>query len=131
MACRSRSKCSKSTVGVRASFGLKKSKREGKSYNKFVTLTDDLTRITSKLIEAKRAAASGGSSDDNTMAAVLGFLTAGPIGSIAGWGVIRAVQGRWMTWVTIAEELLSELHYKPLKHVTYCVRRVSQLLILL
>ena len=36
-----------------------------------------------------------------TMAAVLGFLTAGPIGSIAGWGVIRAVQGRWMTWFLI------------------------------
>ena len=36
-----------------------------------------------------------------TMAAVLGFLTAGPIGSIAGWGMIRAVQGRWMTWLLI------------------------------
>ena len=36
-----------------------------------------------------------------TMAAVLGFLTAGPIGSIAGWGMIRAVQGRWMTWFLI------------------------------
>lgn len=36
-----------------------------------------------------------------TMAAVMGFLTAGPIGSLASWGAIRAVQGRWMLWFVI------------------------------
>ena len=36
-----------------------------------------------------------------SMAAVMGFLTAGPIGSLASWGSIRAVQGRWMLWFLI------------------------------
>ena len=36
-----------------------------------------------------------------SVAAVLGFLTAGPIGSLASWGAIRAVQGRWMFWFVI------------------------------
>lgn len=38
---------------------------------------------------------------DQTIAAVLGFLTAGPIGALASWGSIRGFQGRWVPWIFI------------------------------
>ena len=35
------------------------------------------------------------------IAAVAGFLTAGPIGALASWGTIRGVQGKWTPWFVI------------------------------
>ena len=35
------------------------------------------------------------------IAAVVGLLTAGPIGALASWGTIRGVQGKWTPWVLI------------------------------
>ena len=32
------------------------------------------------------------------IAALTGLLTAGPIGALASWGVIRGVQGKWTPW---------------------------------
>ena len=35
------------------------------------------------------------------IAAVTGFLTSGPIGALASWGIIRGVQGKWTPWFII------------------------------
>ena len=35
------------------------------------------------------------------IAATAGFLTAGPLGALASWGVIRGVQGKWTPWVIL------------------------------
>ena len=35
------------------------------------------------------------------IAAVIGLLTAGPIGALASWGTLRGVQGKWTPWVLI------------------------------
>ena len=35
------------------------------------------------------------------IAAVIGLLTAGPIGALAAWGTLRGVQGKWTPWVLL------------------------------
>ena len=32
------------------------------------------------------------------IAAVAGFFTAGPLGSVAAWGALRGLQGKWAPW---------------------------------
>ena len=32
------------------------------------------------------------------IAALAGLLTAGPVGSLAAWGAIRGLQGKWAPW---------------------------------
>ena len=32
------------------------------------------------------------------IAAMAGFFTAGPVGSVAAWGAIRGLQGKWAPW---------------------------------
>ena len=32
------------------------------------------------------------------IAAMAGFFTAGPMGSVAAWGAIRGLQGKWAPW---------------------------------
>ena len=32
------------------------------------------------------------------IAAMAGFFTAGPIGSVAAWGALRGLQGKWAPW---------------------------------
>ena len=32
------------------------------------------------------------------IAATAGFLTAGPLGSLAAWGALRGLQGKWAPW---------------------------------
>jgi hypothetical protein len=35
---------------------------------------------------------------EQSIAAVAGFFTAGPLGALASWGTIRGVQGKWTPW---------------------------------
>ena len=35
------------------------------------------------------------------IAALTGLLTAGPVGALASWGVIRGVQGKWAPWAIL------------------------------
>lgn len=35
------------------------------------------------------------------IAAMAGFFTAGPLGALASWGVIRGVQGKWTPWFVV------------------------------
>ena len=35
------------------------------------------------------------------IAGVAGLLTAGPLGALASWAVIRGVQGKWTPWVIL------------------------------
>ena len=32
------------------------------------------------------------------IAALAGFFTAGPLGSVAAWGALRGLQGKWAPW---------------------------------
>ncbi len=32
------------------------------------------------------------------IAAMAGFFTAGPLGSVAAWGALRGLQGKWAPW---------------------------------
>ena len=35
---------------------------------------------------------------EQTIAAMAGFFTAGPLGAIASWGALRGLQGKWAPW---------------------------------
>ena len=35
---------------------------------------------------------------EQAIAAVAGFFTAGPLGSVAAWGALRGLQGKWAPW---------------------------------
>jgi len=35
------------------------------------------------------------------IAAMAGFFVAGPVGSIASWGAIRGLQGKWAPWFVL------------------------------
>jgi len=35
---------------------------------------------------------------EQAVAALTGFLVAGPVGSLASWGAIRGLQGKWAPW---------------------------------
>ena len=38
---------------------------------------------------------------EQTIAAMAGFFTAGPLGAIASWGAIRGLQGKWAPWFVL------------------------------
>tara|TARA_Y100001970_G_scaffold213420_1_gene260830 strand:- start:6154 stop:6726 length:573 start_codon:yes stop_codon:yes gene_type:complete len=38
---------------------------------------------------------------EQAIAALIGFFTAGPIGSLVAWGALRGVQGKWTPWILI------------------------------
>ena len=35
---------------------------------------------------------------EQTIAAMAGFFTAGPVGALASWGALRGLQGKWAPW---------------------------------
>ena len=35
---------------------------------------------------------------EQTIAAMAGFFTAGPVGALAAWGALRGLQGKWAPW---------------------------------
>ena len=35
---------------------------------------------------------------EQTIAAMAGFFTAGPLGAVASWGALRGLQGKWAPW---------------------------------
>ena len=35
---------------------------------------------------------------EQSIAAVAGFFTAGPVGALASWGALRGLQGKWAPW---------------------------------
>ena len=35
---------------------------------------------------------------EQTIAAIAGFFTAGPLGAVASWGALRGLQGKWAPW---------------------------------
>ena len=35
---------------------------------------------------------------EQSIAVMAGFITAGPLGSLASWGAIRGLQGKWAPW---------------------------------
>ena len=35
---------------------------------------------------------------EQSIAVMAGFFTAGPLGSLASWGAIRGLQGKWAPW---------------------------------
>ena len=35
---------------------------------------------------------------EQSIAAMAGFFTAGPVGAIAAWGALRGLQGKWTPW---------------------------------
>ena len=38
---------------------------------------------------------------EQAIAAVAGFFTAGPLGSVAAWGALRGLQGKWAPWFVL------------------------------
>ena len=38
---------------------------------------------------------------EQTIAAVVGLFTAGPLGALASWGTIRGTQGKWAPWAML------------------------------
>jgi hypothetical protein len=59
-------------------------------------LTNDPVNDTQRVVV--RQSATG---FEQGIAAVAGLLTAGPIGSIAAWGALRGLQGKWAPWFII------------------------------
>lgn len=38
---------------------------------------------------------------EQTIAAMAGFFTAGPVGALASWGALRGLQGKWAPWFVL------------------------------
>ena len=38
---------------------------------------------------------------EQSIAGLVGLLTAGPLGALASWGAIRGLQGKWTPWVIL------------------------------
>ena len=38
---------------------------------------------------------------EQSIAALAGLLTAGPLGALASWGCIRGLQGKWAPWTVL------------------------------
>lgn len=38
---------------------------------------------------------------EQSIAAMAGFFTAGPVGALASWGALRGLQGKWAPWFVL------------------------------
>ena len=38
---------------------------------------------------------------EQSIAGLVGLLTAGPLGALAAWGALRGLQGKWTPWVIL------------------------------
>lgn len=61
-----------------------------------ITTPDPITNNQQQVIVRQTA-----SGFEQGVAATAGLLTAGPIGALASWGVLRGLQGKWAPWFVL------------------------------
>jgi hypothetical protein len=59
---------------------------------------------------------------EQVIAGGVGLITAGPLGAVAAWGVLKGVQGKWAPWTVcgfVAAPILCVVQFVALSAVAY------------